>query len=306
MDDLTNLPGVRPAGSGKVRELYEVGDELLLLATDRISAFDAVLPTPIPDKGRVLTGLTAFWLDLLGDTVPNHRVTTDVDAFPDVLRAHRDHLRGRAMLCRRADMIPIECVARGYLAGSGWREYRTEGTVCGVPLPGGLAESAELPEPIFTPATKATDGHDENIDVGRMAELVGADLTARLRDLTLALYRRARDHARERGILLADTKFEFGFVDGELTLADEVLTPDSSRFWPADRYAPGRGQPSLDKQYVRDWLEGTGWDRQPPAPELPDEVVARTRERYVSAYERITGTPFDDWPPDVASAGEGP
>jgi phosphoribosylaminoimidazole-succinocarboxamide synthase len=295
VDDLTDLPGVRRAGSGKVRELYEVGDELLLLATDRISAFDAVLPTPIPDKGRVLTGLTAFWLDLLGDTVPNHRVTTDVDAFPDVLRAYRDQLRGRSMLCRRADMIAIECVARGYLAGSGWREYRSEGTVCGLPLPEGLAESAELPEPIFTPATKATDGHDENIDVERMAQLVGADLTSRLRDLTLALYRRARDHARERGILLADTKFEFGFVDGELTLADEVLTPDSSRFWPADRYTPGRGQPSLDKQYVRDWLEGAGWDRRPPAPGLPDEVVARTRERYVSAYERITGTPFDDW-----------
>jgi phosphoribosylaminoimidazole-succinocarboxamide synthase len=297
VDDLIDVPGVRRAGSGKVRELYQVGDELLLVATDRISAFDVVLPTPIPDKGRVLTGLTAFWLDLLGDTVPNHRVTTDVDAFPEVLWAHRDYLRGRAMLCRRADMIPVECVARGYLAGSGWREYRTQGTVCGVPLPEGLSESAELPEPVFTPATKATDGHDENIDVERMAELVGADLTARLEGLTLALYRRARDHAWERGILLADTKFEFGFVDGELTLADEVLTPDSSRFWPADRYAPGRGQPSLDKQYVRDWLEGAGWDKLPPAPELPDGVVARTRERYVSAYERITGTPFGDWAP---------
>ncbi|MBW3601469.1 MAG: phosphoribosylaminoimidazolesuccinocarboxamide synthase [Actinobacteria bacterium] len=290
MDDLTDLPGIRRVGSGKVRELYEVGDDLLLVATDRISAFDVVLPTPIPDKGRVLTGLTAFWLDLLGDTVPNHRITSDVDVFPEVLRAHRDRLRGRAMLCRRADMVPVECVARGYLAGSGWKEYRARGTVCGVPLPEGLSESAELPEPIFTPATKATDGHDENIDVGRMAELVGADLTATLADLTLALYRRARDHARERGILLADTKFEFGFVDGRLTLADEVLTPDSSRFWPADQYASGRAQPSLDKQYVRDWLAGTGWDKRPPAPELPDEVVARTRERYVSAYERITGT----------------
>ncbi|MDP8977395.1 MAG: phosphoribosylaminoimidazolesuccinocarboxamide synthase [Actinomycetota bacterium] len=303
MDDLTDLPGVRRVGSGKVRELYEVGDDLLLVATDRISAFDVVLPTPIPDKGRVLTGLTAFWLDLLGDTVPNHRVTTEVDVFPEVLRSHRDRLRGRAMLCRRADMVPIECVARGYLAGSGWKEYRAEGTVCGVPLPEGLTESEKLPEPIFTPATKATDGHDENIDVDRMAELVGAELTATLADLTLALYRRARDHARERGILVADTKFEFGFVDGRLTLADEVLTPDSSRFWPADRYVPGRAQPSLDKQYVRDWLESAGWDKRPPAPELPDEVVARTRERYVSAYERITGTLLDDWLPATGGWG---
>ncbi|MDP8969150.1 MAG: phosphoribosylaminoimidazolesuccinocarboxamide synthase [Actinomycetota bacterium] len=293
--NLASLSGVERIGSGKVRELYAVDGHVLLVATDRISAFDVVLPTPIPDKGKVLTGLTAFWLDLLAGIVADHRVTTDVDAFPAALAAHRDALRGRAMLCRRAEVLPIECVARGYLAGSGWKEYLAGGRVCGVPLPQGLRESEELPEPIFTPATKATEGHDENISLEQAAALVGADLAQQLRDVTLRLYTAARDYARERGLIVADTKFEFGFVGGQLTLVDEVLTPDSSRFWPALDYQPGRSQASFDKQYVRDWLEASGWDKTPPGPELPDEVVARTRERYVSAYERLTGRPFADW-----------
>ncbi|HVM00251.1 MAG TPA: phosphoribosylaminoimidazolesuccinocarboxamide synthase [Egibacteraceae bacterium] len=295
MDDLSALAGVERVGSGKVRELYAVDGRLLLVATDRISAFDVVLPTAIPDKGKVLTGITVFWLDLLADLVPNHLVTTDPAGLPEVLRPHAETLAGRAMLCRRADMLPVECVARGYLAGSGWKEYQVSGRVCGVPLPQGLRESEKLPEPIFTPATKATDGHDENITFAQAAEIVGADVAERLRDLTLALYRAAHDHAAERGVLLADTKFEFGFVDGELILCDEVLTPDSSRFWPADDYAPGRGQASYDKQIVRDWLEAQDWDKSPPAPELPDEIVARTRERYVEVYERLTGKPFEQW-----------
>lgn len=295
MSDLSALPDLHRVGSGKVRELYAVDDQLLLVATDRISAFDVVLPTPIPDKGKVLTALTVFWLDLLGDVVPNHLVTVEPAAFPEALSAHTDALAGRAMLCRRADMVPIECVARGYLAGSGWKDYRTSGRVCGVPLPQGLRESDRLPEPIFTPATKATDGHDENISFERMAEIVGADTAEALRGLTLALYERAHDHARERGVLLADTKFEFGYVDGQLTLCDEVLTPDSSRFWPADDYQPGRGQASYDKQIVRDWLETVDWDKTPPGPELPDEVVERTRGRYIEVYERLTGASFTDW-----------
>ncbi|MDQ3974848.1 MAG: phosphoribosylaminoimidazolesuccinocarboxamide synthase [Actinomycetota bacterium] len=293
--DLASLAGVERIGAGKVRELYAVDGHILLVATDRISAFDVVLPTPIPDKGKVLTGLTAFWLDLLAGAVADHRISTDVDAFPPVLAAHREQLRGRAMLCRRAEVLPIECVARGFLAGSGWKEYLAGGRVCGLPLPQGLRESDQLPEPIFTPSTKATDGHDENISFEQAAGLVGADLAERVRDLTLRLYSAARDYARDRGIILADTKFEFGLVDGELTLVDEVLTPDSSRFWPADGYEPGRSQPSYDKQYVRDWLEASGWDKTPPGPELPAELVARTRQRYVTAYERLTGRPFADW-----------
>jgi phosphoribosylaminoimidazole-succinocarboxamide synthase len=295
--DLSALPGVTRIGAGKVRELYALDDDhLLMVASDRVSAFDVVLPTPIPDKGRVLTGITAFWLrKVLADVVPNHLVSTEVQDLPAVLHEHRDDLRGRFMLVRRAEMLPIECVARGYLAGSGWKEYRTSGRVCGIPLPQGLRESDELPEPIFTPATKATRGHDENISIARAAELVGDDMAERLRTLTLELYRRARDHARERGILLADTKFEVGLVDGELTLCDEVLTPDSSRFWPADDYEPGRGQASFDKQIVRDWLERQPWDKTPPGPELPDEVVERTRARYLDVFERLTGAPFSDW-----------
>jgi phosphoribosylaminoimidazole-succinocarboxamide synthase len=296
MDDLSALTGVERVGSGKVRELYAVDDHLLLVASDRVSAFDVVLPTPIPDKGRVLTGLTVFWLtDVLGAMVPNHLVTTDPAAFPEVLSPAADDLRGRAMLCRRAEMLPVECVARGYLAGSGWKEYQRDGTVCGIPLPPGLQESDRLPEPIFTPATKATEGHDENISFARTAELVGEAVAIRLRDLTLAIYTRAHTHAAERGIILADTKFEFGYVDGELTLCDEVLTPDSSRFWPADDYAPGRGQASFDKQIVRDWLEEQDWDKAPPGPALPEAVVERTRARYREVYERLTDRPFADW-----------
>lgn len=297
--DLSALPGVERIGSGKVRELYAVDDAILLVATDRISAFDVVLPTEIPDKGKVLTGLTSFWLDTLGPirsgAVAQHRITTDVTRFPDVLADHAEALRGRAMLCRRAEVLPLEAVVRGYLAGSGWKEYQRSGTVCGIRLPAGLEESAQLPEPIFTPSTKATEGHDENIDFATAADLVGAELAARVRDLSLALYTAARDYAAERGIIVADTKFEFGLVDGELTLVDEVLTPDSSRFWPADEYEPGRSQASFDKQYVRDWLAASGWDREPPAPELPPEVVARTRERYVTAYEQLTEQPFSRW-----------
>jgi phosphoribosylaminoimidazole-succinocarboxamide synthase len=296
MDDLATLPGVERVGSGKVRELYAADGHLLLVASDRVSAFDVVLPTAIPDKGRVLTGLTVYWLrEVLGSMVPNHLVTTDPAAFPEAFAPAAAELRGRAMLCRRADMLPVECVARGYLAGSGWKEYQRDGTVCGVPLPGGLRESDRLPEAIFTPATKAHDGHDENITFERAAEIVGADTAVRLRDLTLAIYTRAHEHAAERGIILADTKLEFGFIDGDLTLCDEVLTPDSSRFWPADDYAPGRGQASFDKQIVRDWLEQTDWDKTPPAPELPSAVVERTRERYLEVYERLTGRPFSDW-----------
>ncbi len=296
MTDLATVPGIDRVGSGKVREIYAVGDDLLLVATDRISAFDVILPTPVPDKGKVLTGLTSFWLDHLKGIVADHRISTSVDDFPDVLRPHAEQLRGRAMLCRRAEVIPVECVARGYLAGSGWKEYRDRQPVCGIDLPAGLAESAELPSPIFTPATKAEQGeHDDNISFDRMVAIVGEDLARRLRDVTLELYGAAREHARRKGILLADTKFEFGLVDGELTLIDEVLTPDSSRFWPADDYEVGRSQVSFDKQYVRDWLETLDWDKTAPGPELPDEIAARTRQRYVEAYERLTDQPFDEW-----------
>lgn len=287
--------GIQQLTAGKVRELYSVGEDLLLVASDRISAFDVVLPTSIPDKGRVLTGLTAFWLDELAGTVADHRLTTDVAAFPPSLAPFAEQLRGRAMLCRRAEVLPVECVARGYLAGSGWKEYQRDGAVCGLPLPTGLTESAQLPEPLFTPSTKAAEGHDENISFDDVFALVGRDLAGRLRATTLELYARARDFAATRGLMLADTKFEFGLVDGELTLIDEVLTPDSSRYWPADRYAAGRGQPSYDKQAVRDWLEGSGWSKTPPAPELPDDVVRQTRERYIAAYELLTGKPFADW-----------
>lgn len=284
------------AAQGKVRDIYEAGrDHLVMVASDRISAFDVVLPQPIPDKGRVLTGLSLYWFERTADLVPNHLVTADVTEMPVPFRDHADELAGRTMEVRRAEMFPIECVARGYLAGSGWKEYRAEGTVCGIPLRQGLTESAELPEPIFTPATKATTGHDENISFERAAEIVGEGLAHRLRELTLALYSRARDEARDRGIILADTKFEFGFIDGEIALCDEVLTPDSSRFWPADRYEPGGPQPSFDKQYVRDWLDESGWDHEPPPPELPDDVVRQTAERYREAYERITGEPLGEY-----------
>jgi phosphoribosylaminoimidazole-succinocarboxamide synthase len=291
--DLADLPGVARLGSGKVRDLYAVDEHLLLVASDRVSAFDVVLPTPIPSKGEILTRISAFWFARLAHLVPNHLVTMDVRAFPEPLPAHAADLAGRTMLCRRADMLPVECVARGYLAGSGWKEYQASGTVCGIALPAGLRESDKLPEPIFTPATKAALGdHDENITFEQATAILGAETAAQARDLTLALYRAAHDHAAERGIILADTKFEFGWIDGELILCDEALTPDSSRYWPADAYAPGRGQDSYDKQIVRDWLEASGWDKTPPGPELPPDVVARTRARYIEVYERLTGEPF--------------
>jgi phosphoribosylaminoimidazole-succinocarboxamide synthase len=275
---------------GKVRDIYEAGEErLLLVASDRISTYDVVHPTPIPDKGKVLTGLTAFWLDRTADLCPNHLVS-----YTDVPEEHR----GRAMLVERLEMVPVECVVRGYITGSGWKDYLATGAVCGIDLPAGLRESERLPEPIFTPATKADVGdHDENVDFDRAAEIVGdRPLLEELRRLSIAIYERAADHARERGIVLADTKFEFGRRrDGTIVLGDEVLTPDSSRFWPADGYEPGRGQPSFDKQYVRDWATASGWDKSPPAPEIPEDVVGGTRARYVDAYERITGEPFERW-----------
>lgn len=297
LDSLAGLPGVTRLGAGKVREIFAVGeDQLLLVASDRISAFDVVMPTPIPDKGKVLTAMTAFWLQQLDDVVTTHLIATDPATFPEGLADHADLLAGRSMLCRRAQPLAIECVARGYLSGSGWKEYLADGTVCGIDLPEGLQESDRLPEVLFTPATKAELGdHDENIDFATAAGIVGREVADRVRDLTLELYGRAADHARQRGIILADTKFEFGLVDGEIVLIDEVLTPDSSRFWPADDYEPGRAQRSFDKQYVRDWLETLDWDKTPPGPELPDEIVQRTRSRYVEAYELLTGLPFSDW-----------
>jgi phosphoribosylaminoimidazole-succinocarboxamide synthase len=274
--------------SGKVRDLYDAGpDRLLLVATDRISAFDVILPTAVPDKGRVLTGVSLFWFERTKNLVSNHLVTAD-----PVAGGFDASLAGRAMVVRRADVVPLECVARGYLSGSGWSQYRRTGAVCGVPLPSGLLESDRLPEPIFTPTTKATEGHDLPVSPEEAAELVGRGLAERLKELTLDLYERAAAVAASRGIILADTKFEFGFCDGELILVDEVCTPDSSRLWPADTYEPGHAQPSFDKQYVRDWLDASGWDREPPPPELPADVVANTAARYREAYERLAGEPF--------------
>jgi phosphoribosylaminoimidazole-succinocarboxamide synthase len=277
---------------GKVRDVYAAGDEaLLLVATDRISAFDVVLPDPIPDKGRVLTGLSLHWFDRTSDLVGNHVVSADRSAFPRPF-ADEPSLAGRSLLVRRADVVPLECVARGYLAGSGWAQYLDGGAICGVPLPAGLVESDRLPEPIFTPTTKAAEGHDLPVTPDEAADLVGHGLYERLKELTLTIYERVAGSAAAHGVIVADTKFEFGFAEGELLLVDEVGTPDSSRFWPADTYRPGRAQPSFDKQYVRDWLDANGWDREPPAPSLPVEVVAGTADRYREAFERITGTSF--------------
>ena len=283
--------------SGKVRDLYAVDDDhLLLVASDRLSAYDVVLPTAVPDKGAVLTGLSLWWFEQLADLVPNHLVTAQVSEMPAVLQPFADELRGRSMLCRRLAMVPVECVARGYLTGSGLSDYTATGAVCGVPLPAGLVDGSELPEPIFTPATKAAVGdHDENVSYAAVEAAVGAQVAAALRSLTLAVYRRGATLARERGILLADTKLEFGHLAGDLVLGDEVLTPDSSRLWPAASWQPGRAQPSYDKQYVRDWLLTTGWDKTAPGPELPASVVAQTRDRYVEAYERLTGSSFDSY-----------
>ena len=285
----TDFPGVERHGRGKVRDVYRIDGRLLIVATDRISAFDYILPTGIPDKGRVLTQLSIFWFDFLRDLTPTHFLTARVEDYPEPLGRFRDQLEGRSMLVKRADMIEIECVARGYISGSGWKEYRDRGTVCGIHLPAGLKESDRLPEPIFTPATKAQSGHDENVSFDRVCELVGESLAARLRDLTLNIYMRAARYAETRGIIIADTKFEFGFVGDELVLGDEVLTPDSSRFWPADTYQPGGPQFSFDKQFVRDYLESIRWNKQPPAPALPEEVAARTGEKYRQAYRVLTG-----------------
>ncbi len=276
--------------SGKVRDLYRVDEaRLLFVATDRISAFDYVLASGIPRKGEVLTQLSLFWFDFLRDICRNHLVTAEVDEYPEPVRRHAGELRGRSMLVVKADMVPVECVARGYLSGSGWKEYQQTGAVCGIALPPGLRESEKLPQPMFTPATKAASGHDENISFEQMVRLLGREVSEQLRDLTLRLYTKAADYARQRGIIIADTKFEFGRTAAGLVLADEVLTPDSSRFWPADRYCPGRAQESFDKQYVRDYLESIRWNKQPPAPALPEEVQRRTTEKYLEAYRRLTG-----------------
>jgi len=290
----TDFPELELFASGKVRDVYRVGtDRLLFVATDRISAFDYVLATGIPHKGRVLTQLSLFWFEFLKDVVPNHLVTADVSRYPAEVRVHADQLRGRSMLVQRAEMFPVECVVRGYLSGSGWKEYRATGSVCGIKLPSGLRESEQLPEPIFTPATKATTGHDENISFEHMTQLVAPEDARQLRDLSLAIYKKAADYARQKGIIIADTKFEFGRTAAGITLGDEVLTPDSSRFWPADKYKPGMTQESFDKQYVRDYLEEIRWNKQPPAPALPPEVARKTSEKYVEAYRQLTGRELD-------------
>jgi phosphoribosylaminoimidazole-succinocarboxamide synthase len=283
----TDFPGLKLASRGKVRDLYEVGDDLLLVATDRLSAFDVVLPTPIPDKGRVLTQLSLFWFKTLGDIIPHHVLSAT--EFPPPADVYSQQLAGRSMLCRKTRPLPIECVVRGYLAGSGWKDYRTSGKVCGVALPPGLRESDRLPAPIFTPSTKATSGHDENISFDEVVARVGGERAEELRSVSLQIYRRAAAYAEPRGILLADTKFEFGLIGDQLIWIDEALTPDSSRFWPAQGYQPGRSQPSFDKQYVRDYLESIGWNKQPPGPQLPPEVVERTRAKYREAYRLLAG-----------------
>ena len=285
----SNLPGLKLHYRGKVGDMYDLGEHLLLVATDRISGFDVVNAATIPHKGAIRTQLSRFWFGRTEHIAPNHLVTTDLAEMADGVRAHEGQLDGRAMLVRKAQRVDIECVVRGYLAGSGWKEYQNQGTVCEQKLPAGLRESDRLPEPIFTPATKADAGHDENISVERMADLVGSELTETLKNLSIQVYQYGADHCASRGILLADTKFEFGFIDGELSLIDEVLTPDSSRYWPADQYEPGHGQPSFDKQLARDWLEATGWDKTPPAPTLPAEIVEQTSQRYIDVYKLITG-----------------
>jgi phosphoribosylaminoimidazole-succinocarboxamide synthase len=287
----TDFAGLRLRARGKVRDIYEVGDELLIVATDRLSAFDVVLPTPIPDKGRVLTQLSLFWFEKLASIVPNHVISAS--NFGGAMAAYADALNGRAMLVRRTEPVPIECVVRGYLSGSGWKDYQKTGGVCGIALPAGLRESDRLPEPIFTPSTKATSGHDENISFDETVARIGRPLAEKLRDTSLAIYESAAEFASARGIIIADTKFEFGLIGEELIWIDEALTPDSSRFWPGNQYMPGTPQPSFDKQYVRDYLEKIGWNKQPPAPELPADIVAATRDKYREAYQRVTGHALD-------------
>jgi phosphoribosylaminoimidazole-succinocarboxamide synthase len=278
----TNVPNLKLRARGKVRDIYDDGDRLLFIATDRISAFDYILATGIPEKGRVLTQMTLFWLDFLRDVIPNHFLSSDMSGLPP-------ELEGRSMWVKKANMIDIECVARGYISGSGWKDYQRTGAVCGIPLPKGLKESDQLPEPIFTPATKAQTGHDENISFDQAAEIIGTDLAGQLRDLTLRIYKKASDYARGKGIIIADTKFEFGMIDGQIILCDEVLTPDSSRFWPLETYSPGGAQPSYDKQFVRDYLESIRWNKQPPAPVLPEDVARKTSEKYKEAYRVLAG-----------------
>jgi phosphoribosylaminoimidazole-succinocarboxamide synthase len=287
----TKFAGISPAARGKVRDIYDAGDKLLIVATDRLSAFDVILPTPIPDKGRVLTQLSLFWFDLLRDVIPNHVLSAT--EFPPAFDTYGDELAGRSMLVRKTAPLPIECVVRGYVSGSGWKDYRATGQICGIPLPGGLRESDRLPEPIFTPATKAATGHDENISFEQAASLIGSERARQVREVSLEIYRRAAAYAEPRGILLADTKFEFGLLNDELIWIDEALTPDSSRFWPAAQYKPGGPQPSFDKQFVRDYLEGIRWPKTPPGPELPPEVVAATRGKYREAYRILTGRELD-------------
>lgn len=290
----TNFPDLQLKASGKVRDVYDIDENrLLFVASDRISAFDYVLATGIPHKGRILNQISLFWFDFLADVVPNHLITADVEKYPANVRKYADQLRGRSMLVRRAEIFPVECIVRGYLSGSGWKEYKASGKVCGITLPTGLRESEALPEPIFTPSTKATSGHDENISFDKMCDIVGVETASHLRDLTLRIYKKAAGYARQRGIIIADTKFEFGQTAQGITLADEVLTPDSSRFWPADKYEPGRAQDSYDKQYVRDYLEQIHWNKQPPAPALPPDVARRTSEKYLEAYYQLTGRKLD-------------
>jgi phosphoribosylaminoimidazole-succinocarboxamide synthase len=288
----TNLPEFKLFRRGKVRDVYEYGANLLLIATDRISAFDVVLPTPIPLKGAVLTQLSRFWFNMMREVVPNHLLSAEFEEFPEDLRKYKDVLRLRSMLARRAEMFPVECVARGYLAGSGWKDYRETGSVCEIPLPPGLRECDKIPEPVFTPATKAESGHDINISFEETTRIIGRDYAAKLRDLTIEIYRRAAEYALPRGIIIADAKFEFGLCDGQIILCDEVLTPDSSRFWPRASYRPGRPQPSFDKQFVRDYLEQIHFSKQPPGPDLPEAVVQGTSEKYLEAYRFLTGTPL--------------
>jgi phosphoribosylaminoimidazole-succinocarboxamide synthase len=287
----TNFPGLKLRGRGKVRDIYEVGDKLLIVATDRLSAFDVVLPTGIPDKGKVLTQLSLFWFEKLKDVVPNHIIASK--NFGGALREFAPALEGRTMLVKKTEPAPVECVVRGYISGSGWKDYQKTGGICGIPLPAGLKESDKLPEPIFTPSTKATTGHDENISFDETVKLVGGPLAEKLRSTSLEIYKRGVQHAATRGIIIADTKFEFGTIGEELIWIDEALTPDSSRFWPADQYQPGKAQPSFDKQYVRDYLERIGWNKQAPGPDLPDDVVTATRDKYREAYQRVTGNPLD-------------
>ena len=284
-----DLPGIKKVRSGKVREVYDLGESFLLVASDRISAFDVIMPNGIPHKGAVLTQISHFWFEKFSALVPNHLLAKADDPLPKNLQPYADKLAKRSMIVKKAKPLAIECIVRGYLSGSGWKEYKKSQTVCGIKLPAGLTESAELPEPIFTPSTKAEAGHDENISFAEAEKIVGKELAAQARDLSLKIYKAGRDYARQRGIIIADTKFEFGMSDGKLILIDEVLTPDSSRFWPADQYAPGRSQPSFDKQFVRDYLETLDWNKTPPGPVLPPEVVAKTSAKYLEAYERLTG-----------------